>query len=113
MPLYDFKCTKCGIKEERFAGVEEREQACSCGWKMERLISAPAFRAPMQPYQSPITGKWVDGEKMRREDLARSGSIPYDPGMKQDADRKAKEVEVQLDKAVDKAVETAWQQANN
>ena len=34
----------------------------------------------MAPYESPVTGKMVDGKKERREDLARTGSRPYEKG---------------------------------
>lgn len=85
---------------------------CSCGGEMDRQISAPAFRPPMQPYRSPITGEWVEGERMRRNDLARNNCVPYDPEMKKDAARKKLEDEARIDKAVDKAVESAWQQVN-
>lgn len=98
------------MTKEIFARAEDRETPCYCGDTMYRQLSAPAFRPPMTPYQSPVTGKWIDGEKARREDLARSHSIPYDPGMKQDLTRRTQEAEAKLDKAVDSAVEQAWNQ---
>ena len=29
-------------------------------------------------YESPVTGKWIEGRKARREDLRRTGSRPYE-----------------------------------
>lgn len=75
---------------------------------MQRLISAPAIRPPMQPYRSPVTGQWIDSNRARANDLARNNCIPYDPEMRKDADRKAKEADVQLDKTVDTIVEKTW-----
>jgi putative FmdB family regulatory protein len=110
MPLYDFKCAKCGRVEESFAKVDEYEQACTCGWTMQRQVSAPIVRPPMQPYQSPVTGKWIEGDRMRKDDLARHDCIPYDPEMRKDAVRKREENDQKLDLAAEKAVEAAWSQ---
>lgn len=108
MPLYDFCCKKCAEKFEAFATFSERVLACPlCGGIADRLVSAPTIRPPMQPYTSPVTGKWVEGERMRREDLARNNCIPYDPEMKTDAVRKQAEDAAKIDKLVDTAVEKA------
>ncbi len=39
MPLYDFKCRKCGLVTEQFARMDERTGLCSCGAETERQIS--------------------------------------------------------------------------
>lgn len=36
MPLYDFKCRKCGNIEERVARFDEEIVACRCGGTAER-----------------------------------------------------------------------------
>lgn len=114
MPLYDYRCPSCGKVEEHFASVEERVVICTaCGGSAIRQLSAPAFCPPMAPYKSPVTGQWIDGTKARREDLARNNCVEYDPGMKQDHDRRKKEAEEKLDKVAEKAVEAAWQRVNH
>ena len=39
---------------------------------------APAVHADLPGYQSPVTGLWVEGRRARRNDLARTGSRPYE-----------------------------------
>ena len=67
---------------------------------MPRLIVKQDIR-----YDSPVTGAPITSERARREDLARHNCIEYDPGMKQDAQRRVVEDERKLDKAVDATVE--------
>lgn len=107
MPLYNFRCPKCNKTFEAFAKVEERSVHCSCGWEAKRLLSAPTIKGPMQPYTSPIDGRWIEGERQRRDDLARSGCIPYDPEMKKDSERFRVEKAAALDRSIDAAVEAA------
>ena len=38
----------------------------------------------LEAYESPVDGRVVDGRKQRREDLARSGCRPYEPGETRD-----------------------------
>ena len=56
-------------------------------------------------YQSPITGKWIDGRVARKNDLASSGCVEYDPGMKSEQDRRFAQEDAALDKKVDEHVE--------
>ena len=42
-------------------------------------IGMPYIRSDLPPYQSPITGKMIEGRAARREDLARSGCREIDP----------------------------------
>ena len=43
MPIYDFRCNKCGAKDEAMLPVSERDgmRFCSCGSKLVRVISLP------------------------------------------------------------------------
>lgn len=58
-------------------------------------------------YESPTTGHIITSDKARREDLARSGCIEYDPEMKTDQKRKANESEAKLDKSFDETIDKA------
>ena len=42
-------------------------------------ICAPMVVSDTPEYISPVTGKPVDGRRARREDLARSGCVPFEP----------------------------------
>jgi len=40
MPLYDYRCLKCGKEFEQFSKIDNRlEVKCSCGGKTEILMS--------------------------------------------------------------------------
>lgn len=56
-------------------------------------------------YQSPIDGRVIRSKAEREDDLRRNGCIEYDPGMKQDAQRRAREQEAALERAIDSSVE--------
>jgi hypothetical protein len=56
-------------------------------------------------YQSPITGKWIDGRVARKNDLAASGCVEYDPGMRSEQDSRHAREDADLDKKVDEIVE--------
>jgi len=42
MPIYEFVCPKCGNKIETI--TEKADAKCQCGAKMEKSVTAPAFR---------------------------------------------------------------------
>ncbi|HYC01625.1 MAG TPA: hypothetical protein VEC57_21015 [Candidatus Limnocylindrales bacterium] len=63
-------------------------------------------------YVSPVTGKWIDGARARRDDLARTGSRPWE-GMaaeKAHAQRQQQYVEQRYEKRLDEAVRRAYYQ---
>jgi hypothetical protein len=90
---------------------------CSqCGNEARQVINhAPMLVIPehmrwnAQSYESPTTGAHITTKKQRIEDMARSGCIEYDPGMKQDADRRVKEQDAALDKAIEATVEREFE----
>jgi hypothetical protein len=93
-------------------GTEDAEQA----WKDKlahdiRVANIPNPNKPhgrlydLPGYESPVTGKWIEGRKARKYDLESSGCVEYEDGMKEEqAARHAKE-DAQLDKKVDEIVE--------
>lgn len=90
-------------------GTPEAEEA----WKRKRALDAGAFRrlAPLvfvKPdvrYASPIDGRPITSQAARVEDMKRSGCMEYEPGMRQDSDRRMKAEEEALDRKVDAFVE--------
>jgi hypothetical protein len=62
------------------------------------------FDAP-SGYESPATGQIITNNRQRINDLASSGCIEYEPGMRQDADRRVVDDDKALDKAVDDTVD--------
>lgn len=86
-------------------GTPEAEEA----WKLKqdfdagkRIFDAPMFFGIKDVcYDSPIDGSPITSMAARREDLARSGCIEYDPEMRKDYERRIEEGERKLESSVD------------
>lgn len=106
MPIYEFQC-ECGKRFDRLLKLADYKepQYCDCGKQASKRYSIPHIINAFQPYQSPIDGSVISSEKRRRDDLAKSGCIPYEPGMRQDVDQRVKDDEIRLEKRVDETVD--------
>ena len=107
MATYEYRCRN-GHEFERILPVADYKtpQRCECGAEGRRILSLPRLMMKREVnYDSPIDGRPITSDRARREDLARHNCIEYDPGMKQDAQRRVVEDERKLDKAVDATVE--------
>lgn len=61
---------------------------------MERVLSAPRLIPEINPFQSPASQKWITSRSEWKEDLKRTGNIPYEKGMQEDiAKNKAHKLE--------------------
>jgi hypothetical protein len=109
MPLHDYFCGKCNEIEERFCAVADldKAQVCYCGAVMERVFLRFPFATVQEDicYDSPIDGRPITSKQARIEDLARADCVPYEEGIRQDQDRRKRESEAALDRAVDATVE--------
>ena len=110
MPTYVMQCS-IGHRFERFVPLSQfdTEIRCACGLLAERVITAPLLVAssPDVCYDSPVTGQPITSMAARREDLARTNCVPYEPGMKQDYARKQQESDAALEQAVSDTVREA------
>jgi len=106
MPIYDYLCED-GHAFERFLKLSEyaAAQVCACGAASTKQLSAPVVIADLPGYQSPVDGKWVQGKRARREDLARNNCVPYDPEMKADYMKRIELSNAAIDAKVDAHVE--------
>lgn len=105
MPLYTYKCQTCKTGYSAFRRIINREIGPECcGLYAQKQIDAPRVQADVPGYESPIDGTWIEGASARRQDLARSGSIPYDPEMKTDYLNRLKNEDKAIDKFVDNVV---------
>lgn len=114
MPIYGYKCDDCGgvFDVVRRVSEHQRQEHCVCGAWAGQVITAPIviipahmrFDAP-SGYESPATGQIITNNRQRINDLASSGCIEYEPGMRQDADRRVVDDDKALDKAVDDTVD--------
>ena len=95
MPLYVYKCPKCGGGVEiikRLADLDRVECCEHCSTSMERKLTAPAVIGDYAPYTCPITGKLIEGRRAHEENLKRHGCRVLEPGESRDA-TKAREAE--------------------
>lgn len=107
MPLHDFECPAGHVTEEVVGAGIEQILCRHCPDLAQRVF----LRAPMgivRPdihYTSPIDGREITSVQARLEDLARSDCVPYEPGIKQDQERKRMESEAALERSVDNTVD--------
>lgn len=82
MPLYDYKCPKCGEIIDVWAKIEEMHKECNqCGGVMYRLISPTRIICDIAPYfdenladskKSPH-GQWVQSRQHRKQLMKEQG----------------------------------------
>lgn len=107
MPVYEYECSECGAVQTRLRTVGDRYNAPLChSQAMTKLISRTfGYVQGDICYDSPIDGRPITSLQKRLDDLARNNCVEYDPGMRQDHERRVAEDEKRLDSAVDETVE--------
>lgn len=79
----------------------------------ENRVQVHAVHNDLPGYESPVTGKWIEGKKARREDLKRTGSRPYE-GRKAEMEEVRRfhvEQERKLDQIAEKMAHRMWADA--
>lgn len=108
MPTYEYQCLM-GHHFERVLPVAEYKtpQTCECGADSVKLVSLPLAGYVQREcrYDSPIDGRPITSWAQRKDDLARHGCQEYDPGMKDDYDRRVKRSEEAMEKSVEATIE--------
>ena len=108
MPVYTYSCPSCKKRFEvfkRIANLERREDSPCCHLEAQRVVTATlAVRGMFEPYISEASGKVISSPSQRRDDLARTGCIEYDPEMRKDVQRVNEEAERKLDQTLDAAL---------
>lgn len=108
MPIYEYECD-CGTEFTRYLPAAQYldPQICECGARAQKVIrSVPmAFIQPDCHYESPIDGRPITSWAQRKEDLARSGCVEYDPQQRVAYDRRVKEEADHLEKAMDETID--------
>jgi putative FmdB family regulatory protein len=107
MPTYEYKCPTHGkFTELRMMSARHDDAKCKkCGTVSPYTISAPRVFGDFVPYESPASGRWIEGKRQRIEDMARTGTRPYEEGEMQDQARRAADAEKEADHEVDVAVD--------
>lgn len=99
----DYYLTFWGYK----LGTPEAEEA----WKVKCAHverRAPMVAPDLPGYESPVSGKWIEGRAARREDLRRTGCRPYEEGERQEWKKQVAHEEKQLDRERHEAVARAF-----
>lgn len=107
MPVYEYQCPAGHVTEE-YRSVESRstDALCRCGAYAQKVIlHAPRVFGDYEGYESPASGRWIEGRRAREEDLRATGCRPYEAGETEDLVRRQATAERALDKSVDEAVD--------
>jgi len=110
MPRYLYECQNSKERFDRITRIIDHQAivTCECGATATQVITAPRVIIPshmsatgLSSYHSPIDGRLISTQQQRKEDMARNDCVEYEPGMRQDVDRRVIADEIALDKAVD------------
>lgn len=110
MPLYEYRCNDCSKQFTAFKKLADyREpQLCTCGVVAEKVISKPMVAVDYPAYQSPATGKWIEGRRQHEEDLRRSGCRILEPGEQKDMEKRKQAKEQAFETSIDNTVEQTF-----
>jgi putative FmdB family regulatory protein len=77
MPIYDYECTRCGIKSDIWAGINEQVIKCDCGRMARRVLSPTRVNCDMEPHFDDNLGEgtWVKSRQHRKEEMKRLGLV--------------------------------------
>lgn len=90
--------------------MEERDNLplCrKCQGEVFRIISAPSFIPEITPFVSPNSEKLINSRAQWREDLKRSGAIPWEPGINAQIARNREDAKEKAFKPIADAVDNA------
>lgn len=109
MPLHDYACNECMEVDERHVAVADldKPQHCDCGAVMQRVFLTPpmGFVQPDIHYTSPVDGRPITNRQEHLEELARTDTVVYEPGIKQDQERNQLRREEALERSIEQTVE--------
>lgn len=107
MPLYAYKCPKCGAKFDRLLRLADyaQPQQCYCGTYAEKQVTAAAVIPDYAPYNCPVTGKLISGRRQHEENLKRQGCRVLETGESTQIIKQREAEERAFDKAVEETTE--------
>ena len=107
MPVYEYTCHQCRKGFEVVRKMQDyREPAyCPvCHTLGNRVLSPAAVRGDYEGYQCPVTGKWVEGRKAHEENLRQTGCRVFEPGEKQEFERRREREEAEFDAKLEQSI---------
>lgn len=76
MPLYKVRCSVCESEQELYRSLKTYDDLPDCcGSRMSRVICAPMVLNDIAPYQSMVTGEYINSRSRHREHLKDHGCI--------------------------------------
>lgn len=72
---------------------------------MSRILVAPAVQTDIEPYVSPVSGKVINSRSERRKELKAGGYMEWEPGIKEQVEKKRRANEEAFTKQLDSAVD--------
>lgn len=85
MPLYSYKCEKCGTEQDAIRKIADLEDSpLCCGQKTKQVIVAPMINSNFlgstknPGYESPMSGKYITTKKQRNDEMKEFNVIAKD-----------------------------------
>lgn len=76
MPIYRVRCSACESEQDIFRAFKDYDDLPSCcDERMARMICAPMVLNDIAPYQSMVTGEWINSRSRHKEHLKDHGCI--------------------------------------
>ena len=100
MPLYEYRCKKCGHQFERIQRFSDPlvKKCPDCGGKVEQLLSAPAVQFKGSGWYVTDYAKRSSGAPSSGSDSGDKSGPPKDSGEKKDSKPKAETASTKTDK---------------
>lgn len=108
MPLYRYHCASCNTQREEVKSVETRLDVFCCGERATKLIDAVFIGqgVSFKEYLSPVTERLISSPTSERDELARTGCIISEPGVREDIARNREAVREATFKPIHKTIES-------
>lgn len=105
MPLYSYKCQKCGDVFDSFSTIADRDTKTHCESPANRILAAPRVIPDYPGYSCPKTGKWIEGRIAHNENLKRLGCRVMESGDMESLARIRKEKQREFENSLDTSIE--------
>jgi hypothetical protein len=109
MPIHSFRCPT-GHVFDAYQSVDKLDSTMACdqckAMADKVFLKAPAaFVRQDVHYESPVDGRPIQSWQQHQEELARTDSVVYEPGIKQDQERNQRMREQALEQSIEATVE--------
>jgi hypothetical protein len=109
VPMHSFRCPT-GHVFDAYQPVDQLDSTMACA-HCKAMAEKVFLRAPMAivrqdvRYTSPLDGRPITNYQEHLNDLARGDCVAYEPGIKQDQERIARESETAVERSIETTIE--------